>query len=252
MPNQLDQIATLLHSSRRVLFITGAGVSAESGVPTVRGATGAFANGLTEEGLPFEEVLSGPTFLSNPRLAWKYFFRLELSMRGKVPNAAHRAMAALETPGRSVCIATQNIDELHQSAGSTNVIELHGSLRRIICPSCDYDVYHPTFAGLPELPLCPQCHAILRPDVVLYEEMLPPAALRRFDQEQEAGFDIVFSVGTTSIFSYVTWPIESAARRGIPTVEINPERTSISELVRFRLAAPAGPTLQSIREKLAG
>ena len=252
MRTPLDQIAALLRSAQRVLFITGAGVSAESGVPTFRGATGAFANGLTEEGIPFEEVLSGPTFRDNPRLAWKYFFRLEQSIRGKVPNAAHRAMAALETPNRSVCIATQNIDELHQSAGSTNVIELHGCLRRIICPACDYGVYHPTFEGLPELPLCPQCRAILRPDAVLYEEMLPPAALRRFEHEQEAGFDVVFSVGTTSIFSYVTWPIESAARRGIPTVEINPERTPVSDLVQFRVAAPAGATLATILEKMTG
>ena len=162
MHRKLEQVAALLTVAKRVLFITGAGVSAESGVPTFRGATGAFANGLTEEGLPFEEVLSGATLARDPKLSWKYFFRLELSIRGKEPNAAHRAMAALQSPDRAVCVATQNIDGLHQGAGSTNVIELHGNLRRIICTACDYRRYHETFEGLPDLPRCPQCDGLLR------------------------------------------------------------------------------------------
>ena len=102
MQQQIREIAELLKTARRVLFITGAGVSAESGVPTFRGATGAFSHGLTEEGIPFEDVLSGPTFRRNPILSWKYFFRLERSFRGKEPNAAHRAIAALQSPGRDV------------------------------------------------------------------------------------------------------------------------------------------------------
>ena len=194
MQNELQEIAQLLKAANRVLFITGAGVSAESGVPTFRGATGAFADGLTEEGIPFEEALSGPTFRRNPKLSWKYFFRLELGLRGKEPNAGHRAIAALQAPGRSVWVATQNIDGLHHSAGSANVIELHGNLRRVICTGCDYSVYHETFEGLPELPLCPKCRELLRPDAVLYEEMLPPGALERLELEQARGFDLVFSV----------------------------------------------------------
>jgi NAD-dependent deacetylase len=135
---------------------------------------------------------------------------------------------------------------MHQSAGSTNVIELHGNLRRIICTRCHYRLYHETFEGMSELPLCPQCQAILRPDAVLYEEMLPEDALERFDLEQERGFDLVFSVGTTSIFPYVTRPVLLALRDGTPTVEINTDETPVSELVQFRLAAPAGKVLQTI------
>jgi NAD-dependent deacetylase len=246
MAHQRAALKDLLRTARRVLFITGAGVSAESGVPTFRGATGAFANGLTEEGIPFEDVLSGPTFRRNPKLSWKYFFLLESSMRGKQPNGAHRAMAALETAGKEVCVATQNIDGLHQAAGSRNVIELHGNLRRIICTGCDYRVYHETFEGMSALPRCPQCGDILRPDAVLYEEMLPPGALERLELEQEKGFDLLFSVGTTSIFAYVTGPMLLAARRGVPTVEINPEETPISPLVRYRLASPAGRALPEL------
>jgi NAD-dependent deacetylase len=246
MQDELQQIADLLKGARRALFITGAGVSAESGVPTFRGATAAFADGLTEEGVPFEEVLSGPTFNRNPRLSWKYFFRLEQSLRGKEPNAAHRAIAALPSPGRQIWVATQNIDGLHQSAGSEAVIELHGNLHRIICTHCDYRTYRETFEGMTELPRCPECREILRPDIVLYEEMLPERALGKFEAEQAKGFDLIFSVGTTSVFHYVTNPIVEAARRGIPTVEINPEETLVSDFVQFRLPAGAGDVMRRI------
>ena len=86
MKNNVQRIAELLKAASRVLFITGVGVSAESGIPTFRGATAAFADGLTEDGIPFEEALSGPTFKTNPRLSWKYFFRLEQHLRGREPN----------------------------------------------------------------------------------------------------------------------------------------------------------------------
>ena len=246
MIEEMQNIAELLRVGRRVLFITGAGVSAESGIPTFRGATGAFADGMTEEGVPFEDVLSGSTLRANPKLSWKYFFRLEQSLRGKQPNAAHQAIAALEAPGRQIWVATQNIDGLHQSAGSTAVIELHGNLRRVICLHCDYQVYRETFEGMALLPLCPECGHVLRPDAVLYEEMLPESALDQFQQEQDKGFDLIFSVGTTSVFDYVAYPVMIAARLGIPTVEINPEPTPLSDVVRFRFTASAGEVLQGI------
>ncbi len=252
MEAALEQIAALLKKAARILFITGAGVSAESGVPTFRGATGAFPNGLTEEGISFEEVLSGPMFRRNPKLSWKYFFRLESAMRGTQPNAAHRTTAGLQDSGRAVWVATQNIDGLHQSAGSKDVIELHGNLRWVICTGCDYRIHHDTFEGLPELPVCPRCQSVLRPDIVLYEEMLPENALDRLEQVQNEPLDLVFSVGTTSIFSYVTWPIALASRRGIPTVEINPEETPISDLVKYRVAAPAGVALPGILARITG
>ena len=248
MNSDLETIAGHFKNARRVLFITGAGVSAESQIPTFRGATGAFADGLTEDGIPFEEVLSGETLRTNPQLSWKYLSRLELSMRGKVPNAAHYAMAALQSPERTVWIATQNIDELHQRAGSRNVFELHGNLRRIICTACHFSDHWETFESIGELPLCPHCQAVLRPDVVLYGEALPFDVMDAFQREQWRGFDLVFSVGTTSLFAYVIEPVVAAVQRGIPVVEINPEATSLSDWVDFRLAAPAGATLQKLAE----
>ena len=248
MSRPFDEVGALLRKARRVLFITGAGVSAESEIPTFRGATAAFANGMTEDGVPFEKALSGETLERNPALSWKYLFRLEASIRGKVPNAAHRVLAALQTPGRAIFVATQNIDELHQRAGSRNVFELHGNLRRIHCTECDYAVHLETYESLPKLPRCPQCEAVLRPDVVLYGEQLPADVCRDFSDEQDKGFDLVFSIGTTSLFLYVIEPVLAAARRGIPVVEINPDRTPISDLADFRFAGTAGLTL----EKLAG
>jgi len=244
MNRDIAKVGELLNRARRVLFITGAGVSAESQIPTFRGATAAFADGMTEDGMPFEEALGAETFRENPALSWKYLALLELSIRGKLPNAAHKFMAALQTLRRDIFIATQNIDELHQRAGSRTVFELHGNLRRIICTRCDYGVHLETYESLAKLPRCPQCDANLRPDVVLYGETLPRGVLDAFQQEQARGFDLVFSVGTTSLFFYVVEPVMAAARRGVPVIEINPETTPISHLADFRFAAPAGRTLQ--------
>jgi NAD-dependent deacetylase len=246
MENGIQKAGRLLRDAKRILFITGAGVSAESGIPTFRGSTAAFPDGRTDQGIPFEEALSASTFRRNPRLTWRCFFQLERACRGKEPNLAHLAIAALEKGGRHVGVATQNIDGLHQQAGSTDVIELHGNLLRLICTRCEYRASACTFDGMPELPLCPECGGILRPGVVLYEELLPEGALRQLEMEQSKGFDLICSVGTTSIFPYVQEPMLIAASAGIPTVEINPEETPLSNVVDFRFPAPAGPTLEKL------
>jgi NAD-dependent deacetylase len=241
--DKLEQVGQILKKARRILFITGAGVSAESGIPTFRGVSAAFPDGSTEDGISFEEALSYSMFVKKPSLSWKYFFLLETCMRGKGPNAAHRAISKLQASGRSVCVATQNIDGLHQDAGSEFVLELHGNLRRVVCTACEYRETFQTFEGLAALPRCPKCKQTLRPDVVLYEESLPVDALDRFEEEQRRGFDIVFSVGTTSLFSYVTQPILLASHRGTPVVEINPDETPVSEFADFRFAESAGNVL---------
>jgi NAD-dependent deacetylase len=246
MNDEIHQVAALLSSASRVLVITGAGVSAESGIPTFRGAAAVFPDGRTEEGILFEEVLSGTTFSGNPTLSWKYFFLLEACVRDKLPNAGHHALARMQGPQRLVCVATQNIDGLHQAAGSSCVLELHGNLNRVICTCCDYRETLSTFEGLSALPRCPACCEILRPDIVLYEEPLPHEPLEALYLEQQNGFDLVFSVGTTSLFRYVVEPVVIAARAGIPVVEINPDETPVSDLADFRFNEPAGKTLPAI------
>lgn len=250
MRTDLIKVAELLREAHRVLFITGAGVSAESGIPTFRGRTGFFRQGLTEEGIPFEEALSATNFHKSPQVSWRYFAQLERNLRGKSPNPAHRVIADLETSGRRVCVATQNIDGLHQLAGSKYVIELHGNLFRLCCTACDYQASDVTFDSLPDLPLCPACDDVLRPDIVLYEEPLPGDALNQFLAEQAQGFDLVFSVGTTSLFQYVVEPVLLAVRRHVPTIEINPEETPISDAVSFRLRGRAGLILVELATAL--
>jgi NAD-dependent deacetylase len=247
MSDRIEEVGRLLKHAKRVLFITGAGVSAESGIPTFRGVSAAFEDGRTEEGIPFEEVLSRRTFLHDPALSWKYFYKLEEAFRGKQPNAAHKVIAALQTDERYVCVATQNIDGLHQRAGSQHVVELHGDLLRIICTACEYKKEVSNFAGWPQLPSCPKCGEVLRPDIVLYEEAIPEQALFSLQHEQMAGFDVVFSVGTTSLFQYVIQPVTTAVDKGIPVVEINPEETMISDLADFRFAEPAGKVLLALQ-----
>jgi NAD-dependent deacetylase len=248
MSDNVQQVSKILKHARRVLFITGAGVSAESGIPTFRGATAAYPDGRTEDGLSFEEVLSRGIFLSKPQLSWKYFFLLESCLRGKQPNPAHIAIAELQSAQRIVCVATQNIDGLHQSAGSKFVLELHGNMRRVICTGCDYREDFKTFEGFSALPSCSKCKEILRPEVVLYEEQLPMEVLDRFEEEQRRGFDLVFSVGTTSLFAYVTQPIILAARTGTPIVEINPDETPVSEWADYRFSKNAGKVLQALAQ----
>ena len=250
MKREIKRVAEVLKRARRLLFVTGAGVSAESGIPTFRGSTAAFREGLTDEGIPFEQALSGPSFQQYPELSWRYFFQLERSLRGRTPNGAHHAIAGFERRGWEVCVATQNIDGLHQAAGSNAVLELHGNLFRIVCTKCDYQSRDASFDTLPALPLCPRCGGILRPDIVLYEEALPGEAMERFFEEQAQGFDLVFSVGTTSVFSYVVEPVLRAAHRGVPTVEINPEETPLSTIVGFRFSGRAGDVLQALFAEL--
>jgi NAD-dependent deacetylase len=246
MKTKINEVGRLLKNARRILMITGAGVSAESGIPTFRGAAAAFPDGRTEEGIPFERVLSASTLRRTPSLSWKYFFLLELSLRGKEPNIAHRVISALQKPGRFVCVATQNIDGLHQRAGSSFVVELHGNLRRIVCTGCECRRTFATFESLRLLPRCPKCRALLRPDAVLYEERIPEEALELLIREQHKGFDLVFSIGTTSLFHYVTEPIMIAARNGTPVVEINPDQTPISKLADFRFPEPASRIMQAL------
>ena len=246
MTGKIEQVGSFLRNAKRVLFITGAGVSAESGIPTFRGATAAFPDGRTEEGMAFEEVLSRTTFLKQPSLCWKYFFRLETSLRGKRPNPAHFAISEMQSAQRFVCVATQNIDGLHQTAGSSCVLELHGNLRRLICTACSYREYFESFEGLAPLPRCPGCNGILRPDAVLYEEGLPVEVVNRLEEEQYKGFDLVFSVGTTSQFYYVMLPVILASNARVPVVEINPEETPVSGMANFRFHESAGNILQAV------
>lgn len=232
------QLRAWLAAAERVLCITGAGISAESGLPTYRGTGGLYEDADTEDGVSIEEALSGPYFRRHPDRCWAHLARIERACRGALPNAAHLAIAAWEAD-REVVVLTQNVDGLHHLAGSTRIIDIHGDVHRLRCPACGWGTRVDDYAGLSMPPPCPDCGAVIRPDVVLFGELLPPDAVRRLMTELERGFDLVLSIGTTSVFPYIAEPVWQARRSGVPTVEINPGDTEVSEVVDLRLRCGA-------------
>jgi NAD-dependent deacetylase len=242
---QAAEVAQRLVGTRRILFITGAGLSAEAGLPTYRGVGGLYADANTEHGMPIERALSGPMFEKQPAITWQHIARIEQAVRGSQPSAAHKLIAALEHK-YEVVVLTQNVDSLHRLAGSSQVIDIHGDCRELLCTRCAYRETRDSYAGLSIPPACPKCRAMLRPDVVLFEEMLPPDKLDRLRRELQRGFDAYFSVGTSSLFPYIAQPMLDAARRQRITVEINPEITPVSAAVAYRFACGAGRALSAL------
>ncbi len=242
----IDRIVEHLRRVRSILFVTGAGMSADSGLPTYRGVGGLYEGGATEEGVAIEEMLSGPMFRRRPEWTWKYLRQIEQACRGAKFNRGHAVIAEMEQHFPRVWTLTQNVDGFHRDAGSKNVIAIHGELRQIRCTSCAHQETVSDYGHLPDLPSCGSCSAILRPDVVLFGEMLPETGIRQLKAELREGFDLVFSVGTTSVFPYISFPVELALQRDKPTVEINPGTTQVSALVRYRLALGAAVALDAI------
>ena len=262
---KLTKIAELVKQSRRVLFVTGAGISADSGLPTYRGVGGLYDQQQTEDGYAIEECLSGPMLRTRPEISWKHMLRLGIAIAEHCPNDAHRIMATWEqrfaAQGGKVTVVTQNIDGYHRAAGSTNVYEFHGSLGTLDCTKCTWSETFDLDAGVVERlkamqqtipPKCPECNAVIRPRVVLFEEMLPVNVIEDFQNEFDGGngFDLVFSIGTSGMFPYITDPVRIAADKGIPTVEINPTESNISRYVRIHLPLPAAEALREIEKRV--
>ena len=200
----LDAVAEHLRHARTALFITGAGISADSGLPTYRGVGGLYDSEATEEGLRIEDALSGEVFAMRPDITWKYLIQIEENCRGAKPNAAHLAIAALDEHLDRVMVFTQNVDGLHRQAGSRDIVEIHGNLQELECTECSHEEIAADLSGREVPPLCPACGAVLRPRVVLFGEALPEEPLDRFIDAFQEGFDIVFTIGTSSIFPYIT------------------------------------------------
>lgn len=238
--------ADLLRRAESVLFITGAGLSADSGLPTYRGVGGLYQDRSTDDGVPIEVALSGPFFQGHPEITWRYLLQIENACRSATYNRGHEVVALLERRLPRVWTFTQNVDGLHRAAGARNVIDIHGDLHRLRCTGCDASRTVADYSGLPDLPTCERCGAIVRPDVVLFEEMLPLEKIEHFRREFERGFDVVFSVGTSSLFPYIVEPVYRARAMGVPTVEINPGETEVSRLVDHRIRAGAAESLDAV------
>jgi NAD-dependent deacetylase len=242
----IDRVAEILARSKSVLIITGAGISADSGLPTYRGIGGLYNGDRPEEGFAIEEILSGEMLAARPELTWKYLGQIERSARGATFNRAHAVIAEIEARTERVWTLTQNIDGFHRRAGSKNLLEIHGNLYVVYCPACGWRRELADYSGLAIPPRCPECQAILRPDVVLFGETLPRDVLEVLYRQLDAGFDAVFSIGTTSVFPYIAAPVELARQHGWATIEINPGETRVSHLVDVKLAMTAANALEAI------
>jgi NAD-dependent deacetylase len=248
-PAIVARIAEILRRARRLLFITGAGISADSGLPTYRGIGGLYNNQATEENFSIETALSGSMLEANPAITWKYLHQIENSCRGARFNDAHAIIAGWQDQFE-VCVLTQNIDGFHRDAGSRNLIEIHGDIHDVFCTRCDYAVTVPDYSELNMPPSCPRCQSPVRPRVVLFGETLPSGAIQHLYRELDQGFDLVFTIGTTSVFPYIAGPVVQASQMGIPTVEINPTDTNVTHFVDYKLASGAAASLRAIREAI--
>lgn len=249
-PSALRQVARWILEARRVLCITGAGVSAESGLPTYRGVGGIYEDQDTDDGIPIELALSAQVFRKDPALTWRYLLQIERACRGARPNAAHRLLADWEAaarPSADLWVLTQNVDGLHAAAGSAQLIEIHGDLHRLRCTRCAWRDVVTDYAHLSPLPTCPSCGALIRPEVILFNEALPMTAVATLERELDAGFDLVLSVGTSSQFPYIAQPVALTRQRGGRAVEINPTTTAVSELVDLRLRGPAAEIFTALQ-----
>lgn len=242
----IDAIVHVLLQSQSLLFITGAGISAESGIPTYRGIGGLYNVDSTEDGVAIEEALSASMLATNPALTWKYLAQIGLAVQGAKHNRAHELIAEMERHFPRVWTLTQNIDGFHRDAGCKNLIEAHGNMHSLSCTRCSYRVAIEEFHGLDIPPKCPHCGALVRPDVVLFGELVNGPGIEYLQPELEKGFDVVFSIGTSSVFPYIQAPIYMARSSRKTTVEINPSETSISSLFDYRLTMPAGAALDEI------
>jgi NAD-dependent deacetylase len=240
----LGRAAALLRRASHVAVLTGAGVSAESGVPTFRGAGGLW------EGHAVEEVATPEAFARDPALVWRFYHLRRAALAAVRPNPGHHALAALEArlgPDRFT-LATQNIDGLHQAAGSGQVLELHGRLSRVRCTVCTYLADRPG-EELPHLPRCPKCAELLRPDVVWFNEMLPHRVWRQACERAE-GCDCFLVVGTSAIVYPAAGLVQMARRAGASVVEFNLEATPASASADVSLFGPSGQLLPEVMRRL--
>ena len=238
-----DELIDRIARAERVVFFTGAGVSAESGVATFRAT-----DGLWSKFRP-EELANVEAFLANPQMVWEWYqARREVMLEAK-PNPGHVAIAEFEQTNPGTVVVTQNIDGLHAEAGSSDVIELHGNLRKNFCRDCRRRYDDEAMLVEKEVQRCEACDGLIRPDVVWFGELLPQDAVERAETCARSS-DVFFSVGTSA----VVWPAAGlplmAVERGATVIEINPEPTPLTRHAEESLRGASGEILPDILERV--
>lgn len=238
-----DAVRTLKEwtdAARKIVFFGGAGVSTESGIPDFRSTGGLYHQ---EWKYPPETILSHTFYKSNPEEFFR-FYRAKMLCPDAKPNAAHKKLAELEQAGRLLAVVTQNIDGLHQMAGSRNVLELHGSVHRNICRSCGA-VYDAEWVMMTNgIPHCDKCGGMVKPDVVLYEESLSEEVLTR-SISAIASADLLIVGGT----SLVVYPAAGLLRyfQGDSLVLINRDATQMDKMADLCIRDAIGAVMEQIQ-----
>jgi len=229
------ELRQLFSRAMRVVVLTGAGVSAESGVPTFRGG----GNTAVWKGMPFDLISSSEMVERDLPAVWEWFDYRRNFLDELTPNPAHYAIARWQERFADFTLVTQNIDGLHQKAGSREVIELHGNIWRARCTACG-TIYSMVQQKRPDA--CFECGDALRPDVVLFGEMLPPGAFE-LAAVRASECELFFVVGTSALVYPAAALPEIAKTAGAYLVEVNPERTPLSTLCDEVLTGKAGEVL---------
>lgn len=244
----IEYAAELLKKARRAVVLTGAGLSTPSGIPDFRSE----GTGLWSRDEPLE-VASLITFRTNPTQFFRWFHPLASQIFNAKPNPAHAAIAELELKGRIQTVITQNIDMLHQKAGSRNVIEMHGTLGTLSCTQCyrqqGHEAYLPAFIESGTIPHCPHCGAILKPDVILFGEQLPQKAW--FEAQRAArGCDLMLVVGSSlEVLPVAGLPMQ-AIDRGAHLIIINNSDTYLNVRADVVLREDVATILPAISERV--
>ena len=235
-------LKNILSESKRVVFFGGAGVSTESGIPDFRGTNGLYVQDADSYGMPAEYLLSNTCLMREPELFFEYYRKAMLYPNAK-PNKAHKALADLEKKGKLTAVVTQNIDGLHQLAGSKTVFELHGSVKRNYCSLCREKYPHDHILDSKGIPRCNKCGGIIRPDVVLYGEGLDNNTFLQAELHIERA-DVLIVGGT----SLVVQPAASLinAYRGNHLVIINYSPTPYDRYAELVIRDSVGDVLSEI------
>ena len=223
MNEQLKRAIEFINNSKYTFAFTGAGISVESGIPPFRGETGLWSK-------YDPNILDLNNFYLNPIEAWKVIKEIFYDFFGEAkPNAAHYALAEMESKGKLQSIVTQNIDNLHTEAGSKEVYEFHGNSRLLVCPNCGKT--YSAAERVPQIvPLCDYCHSVLKPDFIFFGEGIPELAFRKsIEAAQKA--ELVIIIGSTGeVYPASNIPL-IAKEQGAKIIEINPEESSFTNRI---------------------
>jgi NAD-dependent deacetylase len=232
-------LVELIHSSARIVALTGAGISQESGLRTFRDKL----DGLWAQYKP-EDLATPGAFNRNPGIVWEFYNIRRLKACEVEPNPGHLALAEMEKNSERFVLITQNVDGLHTRAGSRNVLELHGNITRVKCSrNCGIITEWEEISG--SSPACPKCGAKIRPDVVWFGEMLPQGILKSAMQAARES-DVFLSIGTSALVQPAASLPLMAKQNGAVIVEVNLEETPLTPLVDYFLLGKAGEVLPEL------